>query len=768
MRIGGESVNLFDLVVTIGADTSKAENTVNGLGGKLQSGLSKAAKVGAAAIGAATGAVTAFAASAVSVGSNFDSAMSQVAATMGVTTEEVGDLRDFAQEMGSSTAFSATQAAEALNYMALAGYTSEESMEALPNVLNLAAAGGIDLAEASDMVTDAQSALGLTMEETTELVDKMAKASSKSNTSVAQLGSAILTVGGTAKNLAGGTTELSTALGILADNGVKGAEGGTALRNIILSLSAPTDTAAGALKELGVNAFDSNGNLRSLNDVFTDFNNSLANATQEERTQYINKIFNKTDIKSVEALLANTGDRWNELTGYINDAQGAAQAMADTQLDNLQGDITLLQSAFEGAQIAISDKLTPSLREFVQFANTSVSDMTVALKEGGLDGLINSFGDAFSSGLQMIVSKLPEAISVGMQVLGAVAQGIVENLPVLAESAIEIVGILFDGIMQALPEVATAASELMSKFGEYIKENLPTLMQSGLESAVAFTSSLRDNAGKVIDGAIELAKNLAQGLADSIPTIVENVPTIVSNIANVINDNAPKLLFAAANIIATLVKGLLAAIPTIIQNMPKIIGAIWDTITAVNWINLGGTIVKGIGNGIKSMVNFAKESINSIKNSMKEGISTLPATFRDIGRNMIQGLINGIKSLASSAVQNVKGLGTSLVSGVKSVLGIHSPSRVFSQIGEFMVLGLEQGWDDKFSSVKNGIVDSMDFGTAQIGVESSVYTKSQNALAGMQNFGNDINIVVQSVLDGKVIGETAYKYNRQLQRSMGV
>ena len=240
---------------------------------------------------------------AVKTAADFDSAMSQVAATMGYTMEELNDstsdasktmeqLGQFAQDMGKSTAFSASEAASALNYMALAGYDAQTSMAMLPTVLNLAAAGEMDLASASDMVTDSQSALGLSLEETTVMVDQMAKASSKSNTSVAQLGEAFLTVGGTAKNLAGGTTELSTALGILADNGVKGAEGGTALRNIILSLSAPTDSASVAIQELGLEAFDAQGNLRSLGDIFSDLNMEMASMTQEEKTQALNKIFN--------------------------------------------------------------------------------------------------------------------------------------------------------------------------------------------------------------------------------------------------------------------------------------------------------------------------------------------------------------------------------------------------------------------------------------------------------------------------------------------
>ncbi|MBR3241019.1 MAG: phage tail tape measure protein, partial [Oscillospiraceae bacterium] len=254
------------------------------VGKKVGAAAIEIAKVGAAAIAAATAAAAGFAAEAVKVGMGFDSSMSQVAATMGYSVEQLNtegseaqktfqQLRDFAQEMGASTAFSASEAADALNYMALAGYDADTSMQMLPNVLNLAAAGGMELAAASDMITDSQSALGLTIEETSSLVDMMARTSSKSNTSVAQLGEAILTVGGTAKTMHGGliemadgtqvlydgTTELNAALGILADNGTKGAEGGTKLRNILLSLQAPTDKAAEMLNALGVKSFDAEG-----------------------------------------------------------------------------------------------------------------------------------------------------------------------------------------------------------------------------------------------------------------------------------------------------------------------------------------------------------------------------------------------------------------------------------------------------------------------------------------------------------------------------
>lgn len=374
------------VIIDIKGNASDITSKLNGVASGAVKGLT-------AAFSAASAAAAAFVAESVNVGMSFDASMSRVAATMGVTTGEIQNLRDFAMEMGTTTAFSATQAADALNYMALAGYDAETSMAMLPNVLNLAAAGGIDLARASDMVTDAQSALGLSISETAAMVDKMAMASSKSNTSVAQLGEAFLTVGGTAKNLAGGTTELATALGILADNGVKGADGGTALRNIILSLTAPTDQAAEALESLGVSAFDAEGNMRPLNDTFKDLNDALSTMSQGAQTQVLNEIFNKVDLKSVNALLANSGERFDELAESIDNAAGAAERMAKTQLDNLAGDITLMKSALEGLQISVSDKITPYLRDVVQALTEVIGKAQEFIGSGGIEGIVSSISN---------------------------------------------------------------------------------------------------------------------------------------------------------------------------------------------------------------------------------------------------------------------------------------------------------------------------------------------------------------------------------------
>lgn len=317
---------------------------------------------------------------AIQVGMEFDASISDLAATMGVTVGDLGELREFAKDMGATTAFTASQAAEGLNYLALAGKNIEESMEMLPQTLDLAAAGGLALATSTDMVTDAQSALGLTTEQTTALIDQMALTSTKANQDIGQFGAGILEVGGTAKVLAGGTAELNQVLGVLADNSIKGAEGGTKLRNIILSLSAPTEAAAKELDNLGVAVFDAEGNMREFSDIFPEMQKALSKLTSQQQIEALSKIFNSRDIAAAQALLGTTTERWDELAVAIDGAAGSAQQMAETRLDNLAGDITLLQSAADGAKIALADSLNPALRDLTQLGTGVVSVLGNAME----------------------------------------------------------------------------------------------------------------------------------------------------------------------------------------------------------------------------------------------------------------------------------------------------------------------------------------------------------------------------------------------------
>ena len=483
---------------------------------------------------------------ALTVGAKFDTAMSQVAATMGKSVDEVKELRDFAQEMGAKTAFSATEAAEALNYMALAGYDTETSMKMLPTVLNLAAAGAMDLATASDMVTDAGSALGLSIEETETLIDQMAKTASTTNTSVSQLGSAILTVGGTAKVMKGGPAELAQVLGLLADNGIKGSEGGTALRNMILSLSSPTDKAATTLEQLGIKVFDAEGNMRSMKDIMGDLGTSLSKLTDEERTQAIASIFNKRDLKSVNALLGTSSERWDEVAKSISDAGGSAEQMANTQLDNMQGSLTLLKSALEGAGIAISDVLAPYVRQLADFITNLVTKFNEL--DPNVKKVIVMIGTAVAAlgPLLVIVGTVVGAIGNALIWIGKIGPAIKGVIAVVSGLNPMMLGIV-------------AGIAAVIAIGIWLMKNWDKIKATAI--------AVKNNVTKAFNDLKTKAVNAFKAIGDFVTKTWNNIKTATSNVWNAIKTKAKSVWDGIKNAITKPIEKAKEAVKNVIDKI---------------------------------------------------------------------------------------------------------------------------------------------------------------------------------------------------------
>lgn len=853
-------MNLLDLSVNITCN-DQASGKIDSLGAST---IAKGTAIGSMVsqgITAAAGAIVEFGKQTIQSGMDFDSAMSQVAATMGVTTSEIGNLRTVAQEMGASTSFSATEAAEALNYMALAGYDSETAISMLPNVLNLAAAGSMELGAASDMVTDSQTALGLSLEETNVLVDQMAQTSSKSNTSVSQLGDAILTVGGTAKNLSGGITEMNTVLGVMADNGIKGSEAGTHLRNVILSLSAPTDVAAKTMAELGVSAVDADGNLRPLQDTMQDFNAAFSDMTAEERTQALNKIFNKTDLAAVNALLDTTTERYDELGGYIEDAAGAAEQMANTQLDNLSGDMTMLSSAVEGAQIALSDMMTPALREMAQVGVEGIGEVASALQSGDLTGAAQSFAQTFTGLVDVILQQLPAFLDAGLQIItglmNGLAQGapqvmstmaetivglievIISNLPALIEAALQMITALQTGLLQALPVLIEALPQLVDAIVQGIIALLPILIQGfvqffgGIAQAMpqivmAIVTVLPQLIEGIVQGiialiplivtaGIELFKGLLSNIGEIIAAMSELLPELINGIVEALIALAPMLaeagiqlcqalieafdlqglvdLFSAAwdaivavwevvvDFFAAIWDGIVAvfsvvagwfgdmfsaawnAIVAVWDAAVSYYSAIWSGITAVfsvvaSWFgdmfsnawnavsnawssatSWFGEVWNGITNAFSSAASWFGETFTSawtavtnafasvasffagVWSDIKAAFGNAVSEFFNIGSNIVQGLINGVTSMIGAAVAAVGNVVSSIVGAAQGLLGIHSPSRVFAQIGDYTMQGMNKGLEDGMKYPINTLESMMgqmtDIASADINISTN-------------------------------------------------
>ena len=606
------------------------------------------AAIGTALIGIAAASAK-FMKDAIQTGMEFDTAMANVAATMGKTVDQVQDLREFALRMGSQTVFSAKEAAEALNYMALAGYNANTAMQMLPVVLDLAAAGEIDLASASDMVTDAQSALGLSMDGARRMVDKMAQASSKSNTSVQQLGEAILTVGGTAKSLRGGMDELTTILGLLADNGIKGAEGGTALRNILLALTAPTTKAQKALKNIGVTAFDDAGNMRELSDVFIDLQKALDGLSDDKRAEILSDIFNKRDIASANALLGTSVNRWEELSDAIQSSQGAANKMSKTKLDNLAGDVTLFKSALEGAKIALSTGVNPQLRQLVQFGTKGVQRLTDAFDKGGLNGALEEFGNLLDEALNMGFEGLPDFVEVATGIMGKVNEAIQKNPDKIKEAAQTLIKNLIAGIHENAYSTTYNATDIIGALVADLtsEESLSDLLDTGWDIVRGIANGVSDHADDILMAIPNLLQTIADDLRDadkrqemietasnfmrsfgiacanSANVLAEVIPDIVSAVAEVMSDPEVIEAFALAGSEAS--AAMFVGIATgIIENFPEYLGRAFGSIPA-------NIIKERINNGMKQGAEDAgKQTDEDIAGGMTANLDPIDSASKDV------------------------------------------------------------------------------------------------------------------------------------------
>ena len=587
-----------------GEESKKSSENVKKFGEAAKKAGEIAAKAFAAALTACTAGIATFAKASISAGMDFDKAMSQVQATMGATKDEMAQLREFAQHMGATTAFSATQAAQALNYMALAGYDSEKSMKMLPTVLNLAAAGSIDLASASDMVTDAQSALNLTEEETIKLVDQMAKTSQKSNTSVAQLGEGMLKIGATARKLKGGTAELSTLLGILADNGIKGAEGGTHLRNMIISLTKPTDSATVALKKLKISVYDSKGEMRSMTDIIADLNAATKGMSSKKKDSYINAIFNKGDLAAVNALLGTSKDRVNQLMTEIQNASGG------TTFSDATKDVNDFSKAVEDG----TDNVT-GLKGATDDASKSIANLTSGDKSIDTKGL-----DTLGSSIDDLKTKSDDATKSMQGTQGAAAEMANTQLDNLSgdvtmfKSALEGLQItISDACTPTLREFVQMATDGLQKITQGFKEG-------GLEGGFnAFTDWLSGAVGKIVEMVPVIVQAAGKLLAAVVKGFMDNADTIINGLTKLIQDaadwlmadgNVQKVVNSIIQITLKLVNAFAKLLPIIIPAIVKIIVEICKALTSEENVtllidavlNLIGAVIVGLANGFAELV----------------------------------------------------------------------------------------------------------------------------------------------------------------------
>lgn len=336
------------------------------------------------------------------VGSNFEEGMSKVAAISGATGADFEKLKEKAKQMGATTKFSATEAASAFEYMAMAGWKTTDMLGGIDGVMNLAAASGEDLALVSDIVTDAITAFGLSASDSGHFADVLAAASSNANTNVSMLGESFKYVAPIAGAMKYSVEDTSLALGLMANASIKGSMAGTSLKTSLANLASPTDSMAEVMEKYGISLTDADGSMKSLREVIDTLRSKMGGLDEATQTAAASTLFGKEAMAGMLAIINASEADYNKLASAVNNADGTAKNMADTMQDNLKGSITILKSSLEGLGIQIYESMETPLKNAANAGIKSVERISGAFKRGGLSGAVKEAGkmiDEFTDNL---------------------------------------------------------------------------------------------------------------------------------------------------------------------------------------------------------------------------------------------------------------------------------------------------------------------------------------------------------------------------------
>lgn len=638
-----------------------AEGNASSSTSKIGGAFKAVGKVAKTAMVAGSAAAVAFTKTSIDAGMNFDTAMSQVAATMGTTVDKIGNVKAKAEEMGRTTKYTATEAAEGMNILAQAGLSADEQISGIGTVLNLASAGAMSLEESASYTAGAVKGFGDSMSNASYYADLMAKGATLANTDVRGLGEAFSGSAATAKNYGQAADSVTLSLLRLAEQNVTGSEASTALNRAMADLYTPTDDASKALDQLGVSAYKSNGEAKDFNDLVDELNGSLQGMTAEQKNNALATIFTTQGLQAFNKMTASSDATVQKFWKGIQDSSGSAAQQAATQLDNLQGDITLLSSATEGLQLAFYNTFSGTIRGAIKGITSEVSGLAEAMESGGISGALSKLAqDAIN-----FSGQLPGLTKIGGDLINGLISSVTQNSGSITTAVSQLLNNLASTISTGLNVFTSVGVNLLTTIANGMTQGIPTFLGQALPMLTQFTESLRSNAGKLINAGLTLIQNIAQGLINSIPVLIAYVPTIITNLAGIINDNAPKILATGVTIITNLAIGLVRAIPLLIANLPKIITAIVSVFTAFNWFSLGKNIVTGIIKGVKNLPSLlkgaAKNAVNGFKGAFKGN-----------------GILSAVKGAFTKIPSAVKSIFTKAVSLVKSFPGRFKSALKFS------------------------------------------------------------------------------------------
>lgn len=467
---------------------------------KIGSLASKGLKVATVAITGTAAALGGVAAAAIKVGSDFESQMSRVKAISGATGEEFEQLKAQAMQLGADTSFSASQAAEGMENLAEAGFTTSEIMSAMPGLLNLAAASGEDLASSSDIAASTLRGFGLAASDAAHVADVLAANANRTNSSVADTGEAMKYIAPLARAAGLSLEETAAAIGIMANAGIQGSQAGTSLRGALSRLSKPTDDMAAAMDELGISFYDSNGKMKSLTEQVGMLRQATEGMTYEQKNNYLVTLYGQEALSGMLALINEGEGSLGELTEAYRSCDGEAQKAAETMQDNLSGALEQLSGSAETLGLAFYNSVANNLKNAANTATESINNITDSFNNGGLNEAIQTAGDEFANLAVEAASHAPEMVDTAVDFIEAFASGIALNKGRILGAAGEMAESMASGLAELLP------SKLQEPVEDAIDAVAESLSDGGLreagETAVDTLSNVVDAVGNLADKAL--------------------------------------------------------------------------------------------------------------------------------------------------------------------------------------------------------------------------------------------------------------------------
>ena len=675
--------------------SSVALQKIGAAGEKLQ-GVGSAIEGAGQKLMPVTAAVGGLSAAAVKVAADFDSAMSQVAAVSGATGKELDALRDKAREMGSKTKFSASEAAEAMNYMAMAGWKTGDMLDGIEGIMNLAAASGEDLATTSDIVTDALTALGLSAADSGHFADILAAASSNANTNVSMMGETFKYCAPVAGALGFTAEDTAEAIGLMANAGIKSSQAGTAMRTMLTSLTGEVTFVGDAFGELTVQTTNADGSMRSLGDILTDCRAAFAQMSESERAANAEALVGKNAMSGFLAVMNAAPGDIEKLNSAINNCDGTAERMAETMQDNLAGQLTILKSQLEELAISIGEILMPSIRQIVGWIQglvdwlngldegTKKVIVTVALVAAALGPVLIVIGKVVGA-VGTILTVVPKIAGAVSGVAGFVSGTVIPALsavvaaigwvPIAIAAVIGVVVLLYnkcEWFRDAVNAVWAQVRDFFVSAWEVICSFFTETIPAAWESLVSFFQgipawwsglwqSVGDFFNNVWTGMME--NPVLSGIVDMIRSLWENLSAALQGIWSGIQTTASGAWELIKNVILGPVLLLIDLVTGNFTKLKEDALHIWTNIQQA-----ASTIWSGIQQMVGSAVQGLVNHVSILLSGLRDFMGNLWSAVSSAAASAWNGLKNLVVSTASNLKQSAVEAFRAMVSGIGSAL----------------------------------------------------------------------------------------------------